>query len=479
MRQKHFITRKGVRACFLFGIGALAFSSCAQDGFDDGERFVSDVRNSQVISTDGVKITPSADGKSQTISWNLVKGAGGHLVSLFNADNMEEPIVKDTLIDGCTVTFSREEDTNYLLTIWSLGNKKNGNSDAADTVKLQFNTFTPASVTLPDGTDLYAYFTENPLPAEVTDTTIVVDLEAGGNYTLTGPIDFLGNKAMLRTSSKTNFASIKFESKATIMFGGGFTMRNLHLDCAGTTDPVIQTSATPNEAIKGAGDHYIIMDPVTIQNCNIDNVQRKFLYDGKTKYCIKTFTIDNCQFKFTTDTGSSGAAYFEMYDGGGFINDFYAVNSTFWNATTNNAKYCIRYNNSGRCDRAGFTSNSININNCTFYNIVKTGQMANHGGFDGKATSEYDIKNNIFVDCGSNQVARRIVGRVGDAAKTIFNNNTYWFDGAAETGNESYDTGIQLTTDPAFADAAEGDFTPSGADQLTNQTGDPRWLTAE
>lgn len=479
MRQKHFITRKGVRACFLFGIGALAFTSCAQDGFDDSERFVSEVTNSQVNAASGFVVTPSADGKSQTISWDLVKGADGHSVSLYNEDNLEEPIVKDTIVDGCTVTFDREEDVNYLLTVYTRGNKKNGNSDAADTVKFKFTTFMPASVVVPDGTDLYAYFAENPLPAEVTDTTIIIDLEAGGNYTLTGPIDFLWNKAILRTASKTDLATIKFESKATIQFGGGFTMRYLHLDCAGTTDPVIQPSATPNEAIKGAGDHYIITDPITIQNCYIENVTRKFLYDNKLKYCIKTFTVDNCQFKFTTDTGASSAAYFEFYDGGGFINDFYAVNSTFWNTTENSAKYFIRYNNSGRCDRAGFTSNSININNCTFYNIAKTGQMANHGGFDGRKTSEYEIKNNIFVDCGSNQVARRIVGRVGDAAVTIFNNNTYWFDGAAEAGNTSYDTGIQFTTDPAFVDAANGDFTPTGEEQVANQTGDPRWLTAE
>ena len=140
------------------------------------------------------------------------------------------------------------------------------------------------------------------------------------------------------------------------------------------------------------------------------------------------------------------------------------------------AKYFIRYNNSGRCDRAGFTYNMINFQNCTFYNIAKTGQMANHGGFDGRATSYYDIQKNIFVDCGSNQVPRRIVGRTNAQAEITFNNNTYWFDGAAETGNESYDAGYQLQSDPAFVDAENGDFTPTGAEQVSMKTGDPRWL---
>lgn len=53
--------------------------------------------------------------------------------------------------------------------------------------------------------------------------------------------------------------------------------------------------------------------------------------------------------------------------------------------------------------------------------------------------------------------------------------NTYWYNGAK--ANEKYDTDV-LTTDPGFKDAAGGDFTVSGAEQLANRTGDPRWLPA-
>ena len=185
--------------------------------------------------------------------------------------------------------------------------------------------------------------------------------------------------------------------------------------------------------------------------------------------------MDDCTIQLEPTDGMSNSSVFYVYDGGGFINDFTMTNTTVWNANANTFKYLIRYNNSGRCDRAGYTTNSINIKNCTMYNVVKTGQMCNHGGFDGQATSNYDVENNIFVDCGSHQVARRFVGRLSDAAKIVFNNNTYWFDGEAndQTG---YDTGYILTTDPAFANAAEGDFRPSGAEQLSMKTGDPRWL---
>ena len=36
------------------------------------------------------------------------------------------------------------------------------------------------------------------------------------------------------------------------------------------------------------------------------------------------------------------------------------------------------------------------------------------------------------------------------------------------------DAGLQ--TDPAFVDPANGDFTPTGAEQVAKKTGDPRWF---
>jgi hypothetical protein len=298
---------------------------------------------------------------------------------------------------------------------------------------------------------------------------------------LSNIVDFGHNKVILRTASKNDWATITYANGASIRFGGGFILRYMNINGEATTDPILGLSDAPNEAILGQNSHYIINDPVTIQNCYIYNVQRQLLHDNKVKYCIALFTIDNTEVKFTTDGGMSSGSYILIYDGGGFINNFTATNSTFWNAPNKDgemheARYFVRYNNSGRCDRAGFTYNMINFQNCTFYNISKSGQMANHGGFDGRATSFYNIQNNIFVDCGGNQVARRIVGRSHAQAEITFHNNTYWYNGAAETGNTSYDNGYQMQSDPAFENAEAGDFTPTGAEQVSAKTGDPRWF---
>ena len=133
MKQKHFFTYSKICTVAFVGANVLFLTSCAKDGFDD-ESFDGGVSNAQVaaISADDIKITSSADGKSQTISWPVVMGAGGYRVSLIDAGNPDEPIINDSIVDGCSVTGKREEDVNYKLTILTLGNAKKGNKDAAE-----------------------------------------------------------------------------------------------------------------------------------------------------------------------------------------------------------------------------------------------------------------------------------------------------------------------------------------------------------
>ena len=485
MKKNHFISQLRFCGIALLGVGALMLSSCADDGYNDDERWSSSVKNTTLESpsAEDITVTASADGKSQTITWPVVNGAGGYLVSFYDP-SAEDSIVADSIVDGCQIIVSREEDMNYVFSIKTLGNEANNNKGAEAPTEYAFTTFMPATAVLPNGTDIYEW-SQTPeiqtLLTTPTEETLIFDLEAGGEYALSNIVDFGHNKVILRTASKNDWATITYANGASIRFGGGFILRYMNINGEATTDPILGLSDAPNEAILGQNSHYIINDPVTIQNCYIYNVQRQLLHDNKVKYCIALFTIDNTEVKFTTDGGMSSGSYILIYDGGGFINNFTATNSTFWNAPKKDgemheARYFVRYNNSGRCDRAGFTYNMINFQNCTFYNISKSGQMANHGGFDGRATSFYNIQNNIFVDCGGNQVARRIVGRSHAQAEITFNNNTYWYNGAAETGNTSYDTGYQMQSDPAFENAEAGDFTPTGAEQVSAKTGDPRWF---
>lgn len=478
MNKSKFVSSKKLCALATLVVGGWLITSCA-DTYDGNDVFESDVKNAQLSSPaeSDITITPNTDGDKMTIAWPVVYGASGYELVLYDLSNGTE--IRDT-IDGCSFTTGREEDVNYKLEIRTLGNAKFNNKDAATATEKLFNSFEATFVSIPEG-DLYTYFMENPIPEDSVGVNLNFDLLPGGHYTVSNVLDFGKFTVTLRSTNKTNNAIITYGENGGLATSSGFKAKYLTFECGASTQPVLALSENPNPDIldEDHNNHYQITDPISFQSCLVNNVVRTFMYDNKVKYCVKAFSMSNTMVKFTPDDKMSSTAYFQIYDGGGFINDFTATNCTFWGATSNKVNYFIRYNNSGRCDRAGYLTNSINFRNCTFYNIAKEGQMANHGGFDGRATSNYDITNNIFVDCGSGQVPRRITGRISDAAINNFAYNTYWFDGAPETEgftSNSYDkSGNALQSDPAFVDAANGNFTPTGAEQVARKTGDPRW----
>ena len=126
---------------------ALLFASCAQDGFED-ESFSSTVKNSQLASpkSEEISVGKSADGSLWIITWPLVKGAEGFLCNVTNVTDPDAVIemVKDSLIDGCTLQLPRSEDSNYVLDIRTIANKQLGNKDAETATELKFSSFTPS-----------------------------------------------------------------------------------------------------------------------------------------------------------------------------------------------------------------------------------------------------------------------------------------------------------------------------------------------
>ena len=495
MKKLQFMAWPKLCSMLLLGAAALFTVSCAKDGYDDDEKWETSVRNTQLVSpaADAIEIIPSADGMSMTIKWPVVQGAGGYLVNLLDVSDPANPtVILSKVVDGCSVeSVPREDDMSYQLQLRTLGNAALGNIEATTTTHLAFSTFTPTTATIPAGSDLAAWFTANPI-AESEDMQYY-DLVAGGSYTLNSKFDFQGHKVTLRSQSKNNRPTVTYGAEGELTIGNGFGLKYINFECAQGTKPFISLSLTPGvEPDPDHNNHHIITEPVAILNCNVNNLNSYFLYDGGSdgkKYCLKTVLVNNCVVKLTPSAagniGTEGST-FDMYKAGGFICDITIQNSTFWNAsrkadTDPDFKYFIRYANAGRPDRAGFASGSINFINCTLYNISKKGQMCNHSGYDGSAMANYNVTKNIFAECGSSQVARRIIGRAG-TGNIIFNYNTYVFDGKTTKDDgtcvdqSGYDKGIILLTEPGFADPDNGNFTISGAEQLANQSGDPRWL---
>ena len=486
MKKLHFLAWPKLCSMLLLGAGALFVASCATDGFDNDEKWESSVSNTQMVSpnADAIEITPSSDGMSMTIKWPVSMGAGGYQVNLFDVSDAANPIViLSKVVDGCSVeSVPREEDVKYRLEVRTLGNAQQGNTDAPTATVKEFSTFTATEATIPVG-DIAEWFAANPV--RDSEEMLYYDLIAGGSYTLNSVVDFQGHLVTLRSQSKNNRATVSYGADGGFRIGNGFGLKHINFECGQGTQAFIALSETSAvEPDPDHNNHRVITEPVAIQYCNINNLNSYFLWDRGSeglKYCLKTVLVNNCVVMLTpTQTVGTEGSTFDMYKAGGFINDITIQNSTFWNASRRadadpDFKYFIRYANAGRPDRAGFTSGSINLINCTLYNISYKGQMCNHSGYDGSAMANYNITNNIFVDCGSHQVARRIVGRLGSGT-VIFNYNTYMYDGDTTSDQTGYDKGVILSTDPGFADAANGNFTVTGADQLANMTGDPRWL---
>lgn len=496
MKQVHLMMRRGIVSLAIATVAMALLGSCAIDGFDADERFSSDVTGQTLSSpvADSITFTANADGSKTTIKWPLVYGAGGFLCSVYDVSDEANPValVTDSVIDGCAMTVDRTEDTNYELRIKTLGNAKLNNADAAETTVVAFNSFTPAWKTVPDGTDLYAWLQENPVPE--SSENIAIDLVEGGHYTLSSSVDFQGTPVTLRTTNKNNRATITTGVNASLQTYSGLTLKNLVFDCAQSTDPLILLSATPSESIKNlkaTAGYYYITKSMVITNCLIDNLGDEVLDNNKVQYCIETFLIDNSVFHFNTASTMSSSTYFNMYNSGACINTFTARSSTFYNTSESQMKYFIRYNNAGSPKRTGYSDGSVNLQQCTFWNIVPGNQIANYDGLRNSSMITFTLDRNIIANTGNKQFVRRFIagGSWSGAGTKNFSQNTYVFDGvdawtmpdpatpSTWTGEASYDqSGTILSGDPGFKDAANGDFTVSGAAQLGARTGDPRWL---
>ena len=480
MNRKYLICRKICGVAFV-ALTSIFFHSCA-DAYTDKETFVSSVQNQVLQSplSDSIRISKSTDGSTFSFTWPVVYGASGYSFTLYNVDDPNNPVVVGTAndtIDGCSATRGREEETNYKIVLKTLGNATYKNKDAEKATEKVFSTSAPSFAVIPDGSDISEWFKNNPIPADSINAELIYALVPGGTYTMTDAIDFGGQKVVVKGGKIAHSKISMTGSNSCFKTSNGFNLKFVDVDCSGSTAAaLICLSPTPSSTLKVTGGYSLIEDPLVLMDCNIDNLSGGIIYDNKVKYCVKTMLVNNCKMHLTSSKALSSTAHF--YFNQGFINDLTVKKSTLWNTGESDAKYFVQYNNSGRCDRAGYTSNSVNFSNCTFYKICYAGQWGNYGGFVGRTTSYWDMEKCIFVDCGGNQIARRFLGGRTNQTTATFAYNTYMYGTAFESVTGYDNSGTNIEADPQFKDAANGDFTISGNLQITNKTGDPRWLPA-
>lgn len=495
MKQKQFLSNRKVYFMAMMACSVLFFGSCA-DHYDGDETWGSPVRNATLQSPDeaGIMIDSNSDGSQMTISWPVVYGAGGYEFQLFDANDETTPLVSET-IDGCKKTVAREEDMNYKIVIRTLGNSKLNNKEAATpTVKL-YSTFTESEAKIPVG-DLYEYFQANPIPEDKLGQNLYFDLEPGGQYTLSKPLEIGYFQVTLRSVSKTNFATITAteESKAAFVVQNGFTLKYLNLDwTASSAKGLIMFSETPSEnvplnetiwenaATKGSNT---IMTPVVMNNCRVRGLKNAVIAVGQNangwvavnvSLVNNIIQLDNSNSYFLDFYGSSNKSAFKNLS---------ITNNTIYNLQQNSSQFAIRFSNASNAVKLFGTNSNPEANR--FVSQISHNTLINL--FTGK-----DFANNIPNNaCFSNILTDNIFFNVYRLQKYIlgnqtrtYSNNIIWSDGTTTidaTDKSTYcieaDPGFAAPLEPLDFSLANGglNLIPSGL-AAEQRSGDPRWLS--
>lgn len=134
-------------------------------------------------------------------------------------------------IDGCSVELEVEEDTKYKFLIKTIGNKQFNNKDAEKACEISFSTLLETYASIPSGVDLTQWFIDNPLPEtdmepneDGTLKELAYELEANGEYTISGPIDFGARKVTIR-GNKINHSKITFGQSGRILTQNGLKIK--------------------------------------------------------------------------------------------------------------------------------------------------------------------------------------------------------------------------------------------------------------
>jgi len=298
------------------------------------------------------------------------------------------------------------------------------------------------------------------------DTEITAYLADNTVIDLTGELKLTGKKVQI-LGNKEKPATIKVTGKS-ITIDGGFKLANVNVDGTGQTASFIKgyKQSSGETLTKVTSGQYVIKEPIVLEGIKATNMVKAFFDCNSTAYVYETLTINDCLVHYA----NQGNVVLNLASA--MAVNFNITNSTFW-ATTSGANF-IALSGKRPWEVTGYESETgkLTCANNTFYNIAKSKQFLNTNTLKGQKYL-YVMNSNIFVDSSNKKIYGNMTNNKNQL--TTDGKNTYYYNGAffAET-NYNGDAGLQ--TDPGFKDATNGDFTVSGAEQVANQTGDPRWL---
>lgn len=504
MSKNHLSFSRKVFGWVVLAVSALAFASCAE-GFDDNETFTSDVTNSQLTSPELTKdcfeTKVKSDGSEQVqVSWKVVHGAGGYLCNVTDVTNTVAPeaIISDSIVDGTSFLFNREEDRNYTVSVQTLGNERYNNTDAAEASTYAYSTFV-AGQTIPVGSNIVEFVKNNIID---TEDEQAFELEAGAQYTLDAPLDF-GKYTVTFRGNKYNRPTVTLGENGVVRGSNGLKVKFINFDCTNQTANgkadgicgVIEMSSEPDDQFANTTTkHYNCLKPIILQECMFKNVHCCLFASGKCSWGIDDVRVTDCIVQLDNDgtTWSNGAvlcAYSNFYYMGknsawyGSIRNITCKNSTFYNIKSNSKNRFIRFNNKDlyrafSSSRDANDNGTATITNCTFIRCMDGKEFGNNT--PNRNNYVITFQNNICHDVYRLQ---KFIQSNCDTEGVDKATNTIWgvknsIDNTDKTKwATEEDAGFDVTNLPELDLTKENggvNFKATGA--ISSTIGDPRWL---
>ena len=305
-----------------------------------------------------------------------------------------------------------------------------------------------------------------------TDLTALVNAE---KETIVNGGDKVGDITINLAAEGTYTVSGSIEAPAAVVINGN----GATVDASALTSAMLLMSKTPSVEANEAG-FYPIND-VVIKDVKVTGLTQQLFYANGVKYLMNNLTCENSIIQ----VNGGNKTVFD-FNGGGVTAKLDINKSTIY---ANPQHTGALYSSQGgqKATDAGLKKQTISILNSTLYNIAYNKNVNNHRQAN-QTWLEYIVKDNIVLDCGKKgQFVRGLNGgQNGKNPTWAIDRNTFLFTvdgiitntGAEESTNDSEEPITNsLITNPAFTDAANGDFhIGKSTQQAKFKTGDPRWL---
>lgn len=490
---------KNRKSAYILPVALALVASCADDGFNEDEKWVTSVQNAQLTNPTEISISKTSTSdteKTVVFTWNVVHGAGGYLLSVTNISDPNAPfaVVTDSLIDRCSAALILPNEETYEFRLRTAENKKYHNTQATEAYIQKFDTYVP-SVAIPDGTEIASWVAEHLTDSEEEQGIALVP---GGHYTLDTLVDFRLNIMEFR-GDKVNRPTVTIGEKGGFSIYGGLKLKYINFDCTNATKqngiinmgnneekaaPLLKQYAADANSTK----YYHDEETILVQGCTFKSVPNAFIADGNMSWCVKDFAIKDCFIELNPDDSkldNTGSPFIDFHRAGITIKDITFANSTFINLKKSSA-YFIRFKNESNASITKAYGKAytglFSMDHCTLVRCTANGQFGNQCWKSGETIS---WRNCIFYDT-------RYLQKLVRNLSVNFTNaeNVIW--GITNTVDNTDKERFATEEDPQFAcgeisaDILEGyDFSkknggfnlePTNGMAASLKYGDPRWF---